>query len=696
MKKFASGLILLIAVAALAQGVSTRDVIYTRDGDERRGELLKITPEKVVFNTPQGVMELQRSEVVSIELGKKRTGDTWLTVEDIDDELLLEIIENVPPPEDFSGINYAILYDSWHIKVMLDGTIEQNHRQITQVFSEGAKDIVALNEIYYYPDIETPEIVHARSISPSGQVQHLDESAVERGPVNTFVPDYDRLSILKYALGEIAVGSIIDISEQLNRNSSSSLDPYYLSIPFFDDAPVLHREVVLEVEVGAEPAFGEVNWPEEWPKVQVESGPAFTTYTWSVENIPPVFPESNMPPKAIYSPYIAISDGATWKDIATAFNEAMELADEFTPEVDRIIERTLPDKKTDRQKAEALYSWVVNEIGYIPVGADVYGFQPKVITQIFDKKFANDLDRAFLFYTLAKHAGLKVKMGFASTHSKVFSEDVPSLYSTPVPFVYANFDGQDIFIDLSTDYLQMGNVRASIVGEPAVVFVGDSAIVTKIPKPDLSNEGEASIMQIIMTPDGTIHGQLHEKFFGTRQEKIRQYRYATEDEIRQAMEERVSEIHHSAQLDGWRLQNIAELNQTPELFIEFSAPDYAVTAGDKFLAFKIPDLNYSTWGTGAQSRSWPIWFDTPYRETHEIEITLPDGYEIYDLPNDSLSSADSISYSAVFTEKRSHLIFHDDYSRSRLAFPPEMYPQYKEYRHVQAAVANKWIVLEKD
>ncbi len=699
MKTIIAGLLLLTSVLVFAEVVSTRDVIYTRDGEEHRGELVEITPLLVRFDSPQGVREIDRDEVVSIELGKKRAGDIWRTLEDIDDELLLRFIENKPPLENFAGANYAVLYDCWRIRIMLDGTIKQNHREITQLYSEGAKDQVALSEIYYYPDIEMPQIIHARSISPSGQVLHLDESAVERGPVNAFVPDYDRLNILKYALGEVAVGTIIDISERVTRKGSSPLDPYYVSIPFYEEGPVLHREVVLEVETGAEPAFGEINWPADWPEMQVKSGPAFTTYTWSIENIPPVFPESNMPPQAKYSPFVVISGGEDWEDIALEFNRKISEAQEIPPRLNQIIEKTLPGKNSDREKARALYSWVMDEIGYIPVGAGIYSFEPQKISQILTKQYCNDLDRAFLFYMLSKRAGLNVQFVFSSTHETVFCDDVPSLFSTPSPLVYVNLsdeEDKELIIDLSSDYLPFRCVRGSVMGEKAVVFDGNSARLTIIPKPPLSREGQASKVTIIMNPDGSIHGQLHERFFGNRQEDIREYRYATEDEIRQAMEERVSKIHHSAHLDGWRLQNIGDLGTTPELFAEFSAPDYAIKAGDKYLAFKIPDLDYSTWGTGAQSRDWPIWFDTPYCETHEIDVKLPKGYKIYAVPEDTISAGDSISYLAEFSEKRGNFIFRDNYSRSRLAFPPNMYPLYKEYRHVQAAVANMWIVLERD
>ncbi|MGC9315884.1 MAG: DUF3857 domain-containing protein, partial [bacterium] len=265
MKTLAAGIILLVLMTAMVSA-QLRDVLYTRDGEEVRGRLVEIVPDVIKFETAQGEIEFDRGEVLNITLGKERIGDNWRTIDDIDDEILLEALDKEAPPDFFTGANYAILYESRRIEFHLDGTIENTRRRIAQVLSEGAKDYVAVNEMYFYPDVEIPEIIHARSVSPLGQVLHLDESAIERGAINPYFPDYDRLNILKYALGEMSAGTIVDVSERTVRKSSSPLEPFFLSVPFYSSAPVLHLEVIIVAETGTDPAFAEVNWPEGWDK----------------------------------------------------------------------------------------------------------------------------------------------------------------------------------------------------------------------------------------------------------------------------------------------------------------------------------------------------------------------------------------------------------------------------------------------
>ena len=694
MKKPAAGIILLVLMAAMVSA-QMRDVLYTRDGEEVRGRLLEIDPEAIRFETIRGEIEFDRGEVLNITLGKERVGDTWRTIDDIDDEILLEALNKEVPNDFFAGANYAILYESIRIEFRLDGTIERTRRRIAQVLSEGAKDYVAVNEIYFYPDIEIPEIIHARSVSPLGQVLHLDESAIERGAINPYFPDYDRLNILKYALGEMAVGTIVDVSERTVRKTTSPLEPFFLSVPFYSSAPVLHLEVIILAETGTDPAFAEVNWPEGWNKATVEESPAFTKFTWTAENIPPVFPESNMPPQSLYSPAILVAEGAGWDEIAADFTTAVKDADDSPPRINQIIERSLPGKKSETAKAQALYSWVCEEMGNIPVNAYSYSFSPKKLSQIIAKQSGNNLDRTFLFYSLAKRVGLDVRIGFASTHEDYFAESVPSLFSAPSPLIMAILDGERYFIDLTTDYLPMGAVGKGMAGEPAVFFDGNGFHSVSIAKPQPENEGKSSEMTVLLKANGTIQGQLHEKFYGNSQEDIREFRFASQDQIQQAMGERAAEIHPSAHLDGWRLQNIDDLDAVPELFLEFSAPDFAVTAGEKYLAFKLPGIHYSSWGTGASDRIWPVWFDSPYGEQNRITIELPAGYSLYHLPSAIDVVFDSVGYSANFSQKRKQLVFEDEYRRPGLSIPTGMYSDYRACKSPQAEISDKWLVLEK-
>jgi len=685
----------IVCYSGTGEHISNRDVLYTKDGEEFRGELKEITAEIIEFLTADSSLIFTREDVVSIEFGKQRPGDWWRTVDDIDDELLLKVIGYMPDPEDYAGENYIILFDAHEITVGLDGSIEHIHREISQVYTEGGKDRVALHELYYFPDIERTEIIHARSISPDGRVLHLDDTAIERGPINAYNPDYDRRTILKYALGEVATGGVTDIAERIVRTKTEPLEPYAEFFYFRDEAPVLHRELIVRVEAGAPFNFEEVNWPANWPRFKIRDEGPFTVFTWTVEDIPPIISEALMPPRAKFTPMIAISVGPDWDSIATEFLVSLKEADDYPAIADEIVKRIIKGKKKPAEKAAAIYNWVVEKIRYVDVPASEYSFKPRKLSAILKNQYANDLDRTFLFYALAHRAGIDANFVFASDHREYFDRKTPSLFSATNPVIKINLDTDTVWAELSSEYRPLGVLPEMIMGEEAVVFSESKANITRLPLPAPDREQIEETISAEIDKNGDLKGTLRARYFGNRQREIRGFKQVSDEEIRRAMEERASEIHPNAVLEECELNNIEKLEKIPELNIEFRVKNYALTT-DKLLVFQLPGLDYSTWGIGKSSREWPVWFDSPFRGVHKIEIELPKGYRVYHIPNDTLVSADSVSYSANFEVEKRELIFSDDYSRERLSFPPEMYPVFQDSRRVQAAISSSWIVLQKE
>ncbi|MCK5833917.1 DUF3857 domain-containing protein [bacterium] len=682
--------------SAFAQHVSKRDVIYTTDGEEFRGELGAIDSDSIVFKTISGEKTFARSEVIRVELAKERPGDWWLTAEEIDDPILNDVLANLPNPEDYLGASYLVLHQSDEYTISLDGTVEHVSRLITQALTERSKDEISLSHMIYFGDLGSGEFIHGRSIAPDGRVLHLDESAIESGPVFAYIPEYNRLMLTKCALGEVAPGSIVDISQKTVQRYSNSLDAFYSTEFFSGEEPIISRELVLRVEAGAQIHWADINWPSAWPKFDLSDEGQFTIFRWSLKDIPPIIAESNMPPDIKFTPSILLSISNGWEKIAADFALALDEALDNPDEINRIAGELTKKKKKPADKARSIYNWVVSEMRFIPAPSQLYSFAPKMLSIVLEKRYANDLDKTVLFYYLCKQAGVKADIGFVSKHESAFDREVPSLGFVPTPVVRLDLEGDEIWAELSSENMPLGVLPNSIMGEPAIIFREKGVEFIRVNPPKTIDEGENEYLVGKIDINGDLTAELEVVYNGSRQEEIRELKQSTSEEIRREMEKRASQVHPNAILTEWEIEGIDDLSKPISVEIEFTVPNYAITAGDKFLAFTIPNLRYSAWGTGKPSRDWPIWFDSPYRGTHDVTIGLPKGYEVYYIPNDTSSVADSLLYSAKFKTKKGKFHFFDDYDRGRFAFPPDMYPAYQDYRRVQASVASAWIVLTKN
>jgi len=686
--------ILLLIFAIIASGVVAKDVIYTKEGDEIDGKLEKIEGNQVTVRVEGELTTYNIDELHRIELGKDRPGNNWNNVEDVQDSLLLHFWKNQPQNRDFPGAGYITLHEKHEVSMALDGTVEHSVRRIILLCSERSKDEVSLSVNRYFPDYSFVDVVFARTISPDGSILHLDDSAIERGPMNTFIPKYDRVWQFKYALGKLMENSIIDIKEQQIWKYKTSLDPIYIEIPFQSTEPALHRELELTVQAGTPFHFLEFNWPENWPEPEVVDSGQNTIYTWSIDNIQSIIEEGSMPPTNTYQPYIAMTIGTGWEQMTLDFTEELDALankDKIDPQ---LLNGIIGNSSTDEEKALAIYSWILENIRLIDIPPGEFGYHPHDIKEILDDNFANNLDRCALFYALANAADLDVDIALVSTHEIGFDKRIPSPATTPIPLILMN-KPQKKWISLSQNNFPMGSFELEIAGEEAIIISRGIPVFDKLEIPDLQTEYTKNEISAKLKRNGTLKGTITSTYYGTHQDEWRDYRYALKEEISRDMQNKVKEIHPRAVMDDFEITGIESMDEIPVCELEFHIDDYTIIAGDKFIAFNLPGIDYSSWGTGSQSRHWPIWFGYPYRQTNSIEIELPSKYEVHYLPEDTSSSADSILYSASFDIEDNVFIFEDDYSRSRLAFPPKMYPDYKDYRFLQAAISSKWIVLQK-
>jgi len=679
----------------MGETVSSRDIIYSRDGEEFRGELLEIGEDEISLETISGKKVFSRGDVVKIELGGQRSGDWWRTVDDIDDTVLIDIISRTNRVNEYTGAGYVVLDDSYEITIDLDGNFSARRRRVVYVLSENCKDEVAVNHMVYFPDISKAEIIHARTITPSGELLHLDDSAVERGPLNAYTPDYDRQWMLKFALGEITEGSIVDVATSWSGSYSSALDPLWLEVFVSESEPVLRKRVVIRAEAGAPIHFGESNWPSEWDRGSIVDRGNYTEFIREVEDIPAIIDESYMPPDAIIIPSLIFAAGPDWNGVLKEFNEAIELSNDDPPKMRVIVEELTRGIEDELDIAASIYKWVVSKTRIVDVSVGEYGYHPHELSRILENMSGNSFDRAFLFYNLASEAGLNVDFALASSHEKVFDQGIPSLGQLDYPLVRIDLAGDYIWAELSSKYRPMGVLPEGVHGEEAVVFSGGGLEFVHLEPPSSRSEEITCSLTGEIGKDGDLEAEIHYTYRGTNQEDIRRYGDMSGDEIEWELVELISDIHPNTELRGWQLNGLNSLDSVVELVIDFESKSYAFKAGNELMVFGIPGVTYSTWGAGTQSRQWPVWFDSPYRGKHRIELRLPRGYELYYLPESLYVSSDSISYRARFESDKRKLVFSDDYDRQGLSFEPSEYTIFKDCRRAQGLVDDISIVLRR-
>lgn len=690
-------LIIFFLLSANAQKYSFRDIIYTSDGEEFRGELLDIREESIIFAIGEDTLVVPKGEVIKISLGKNRPGDTWREISDIDDDTLLAVLNRLPNTEDFGGASYIVLFESDEFIVSRDGAVEHNHRRISLVLDEAGKDAVALSERYYFADSGDAQVLFARSISPNGSVKHLDDSAIQRGPVNAFYAGYDRLWLLKCAPGNIEVGSIVDIAEREKKRTSSTLDPFHERIFFQTDAPILTKILTIKTENKKSVHSDEVNWLADWQKADIREEGDNAIFAWRRDNIPAVVFEFDSPPKEYFMPFVSISAGGGWQEIARDFSDAEKSALDSVRFLDEILKKKIPGGKTAIEKSARMFEWVLENTHLVDVSPSEYFFAPTPISRILHSLSANSLDRAFLFCALARRAGLDAKIGFVSENfpENFQLEKNPSLRIVPHPFACVVIDKNPVYLDFNDDFMPPFVLRDEIIGQKGVILSDGNPQFITIPR-EVRNE-ELSEMRIIGKIDkkGNLDAEMRVSYAGSGQRALKSLEALSREELSREMQRRVAKIHPIARLKKWCLTGMGRLADKAELRISFWVDGYAEKT-DSLLIFKLPAMDGKMKENIPSKRDLPFWLGAPSRSKYTATLKFPRGYSVFHRAKDADLRTDFAEYFCRSDMMKCDFHYEDSFRDKGGAVPPERYEEYREVVRARNAVRDDWIILIKN
>lgn len=142
----------------------------------------------------------------------------------------------------------------------------------------------------------------------------------------------------------------------------------------------------------------------------------------------------------------------------------------------RKAEELAKDRETDREKVESLYEFMQSEIRYVAIDLDESGIIPHVPSDVFDKRYGDCKDQAFLFITMLAEAGI---------------EAYPVL-------VRSRQTGEII-----EDFVSFGQFNHMAVGVPAECL-GDHADVDAAAIPYLDPTGTRRAVLLLDTTSGSI------------------------------------------------------------------------------------------------------------------------------------------------------------------------------------------------
>lgn len=201
-----------------------------------------------------------------------------------------------------------------------------------------------------------------------------------------------------------------------------------------------------------------------------------------------------------------------------------------------------------------------------------------------------------------------------------------------------------------------------------------------IPVPPPEDNGYFYTIKMDLEADGTAIVTRKFQATGSIESHERAYwKHVKEQERQKYLQRYVNSQSPGAELLEFSFQNTDDISQPFTYELKYRLPDYPTRAGSLWI-FKIPgwEVEFTTSAVSLEKRQFPVQYSTSFTCRYEVEINLPEGYEVEYLPQDQLIETPYAVYRSVFQKGKTKLVFSDRYDRNERVIPVEGYDAYKD------------------
>ena len=573
-------------------------------------------------------------------------------------------------PKDTKAVE---LLDERITTVKNNGAIETTYREVYKILRPGGRDLGTLIVPF---DNETPiEYLKAWTIGADGiEYETKEKEAVEVSlPGSGMLYEDDRDKVLRIPAAD--PGSIL--AYKYTQRVRSYMPQ--LVWDFQGDIPVLRARYELDLTPGW-------HYHDYWAnhsavKPHTESS---TSVVWDLSNIPAIVDEPAMPDeRAVAGTMVVVlsgpqgtkaADSGSWQSLGRWYAQLASGRREPTPDIRKKAAELTESKAALLEKIRAIASFVQHNVRYVGIEVGIGGYQPHPAGEVLTNLYGDCKDKATLLSALLRAIHVDSYYVLVNTERGVVRPNFPTMMfdhmilaillpQTPVPQeLYATLNdpklGPLLFFDPTNEETPFGYIPTYEQANNALLVGPEAGQLVKLPLLPPPLNRLIRLAQLQLAADGTLSGAVMETYWGGLAD-VRRKRLLgiPEDRRIKSVESFLASFLPGLDLRGIKIENLDDPSKELTIAYSFIAKGYAQPMGDvlllhtRVLGEKSMDLTQSK----DKKRHYPVELASTSLESGIIQITLPQGYRVEELPPDVDLHADFGEYKVHFSVKKNVL-----------------------------------------
>jgi hypothetical protein len=409
---------------------------------------------------------------------------------------------------------------------------------------------------------------------------------------------------------------------------------------------------------------------------------------WQMSDVPRIEREPHRPPSDALAGRMVVtflSDKAPnksyrdWSEFGSWYTELASGVRQPSPALQQKVQEIAPDSLPLLQRIKTLAGFAQHDVRYVEIKIGVGGWRPHSATDVFTHRYGDCKDKATVLSSMLSQIGVKSYYVLVDTERGIFTKgsppqarfdhmilaialpDATSSQSMPALYVHPKY-GRLLIFDPTQEFVPFGQIPYYEQDNYGLLVGDQGGELIHLPLSNPESNRVTRTARLRLLPDGTLQGEVEEIHSGFAA-MLRRYtlQHETEQDRKKAIERVVGRSIGSFQLDHFEIVNASDIDKNLIITYGFTAERYAKTAGTMLLVRpRVVGEMAGTWDAN-KPRHYAYDFPAPFHDVDNVEITLPEGFKVYELPDPTKASFPFAEYTSKTQADGGVLKYSRDY-----------------------------------
>ncbi len=363
----------------------------------------------------------------------------------------------------------------------------------------------------------------------------------------------------------------------------------------------------------------------------------------------------------------------------------------------KITDSLCTNKKSDFEKAHAIYNWVQGHVKYVAFEEGLEGFVPRQAADVCSKRYGDCKDMASILTAMLKISGLQAYFTWIGTRSIPYTyTEVPLPVTDNHMICAVKINNDWVFLDATDPNCVFGMPTNGIQGKEALIGISaDKYELVKVPVMAVDKSVITDSTFLTIT-NNSLKGKCSVDYIGYFGNDVyNSLLYSKGDDERVYARSRMAKGSNKFIMQDYSIHLTDPMNKTANISGNFDIPDYVKLIGDEiYINLNLEKLMGNT-PIDTSKRKVAIENDYLYTINQVHTLNIPAGYELDYMPKNTVVSNDVLDFSIEYKKTAGTVSATQKMLLKKLYIQPQDFAAWNNVVAIVSPAYKEQVVLKK-